>query len=561
MAIYHCSVKMIGRSTGRSAVACAAYRSGDKLHSEETDRTFDYSKKSGVIYSEIALCEHAPEQYLDRETLWNAVQTVENKSNSQLAREFEVALPIECTEEQWKQMGREYAAYMTSQGMIADWSIHNPISKETGIAQNPHIHMMCTTRPIKEDGSWGVKEKKGYLLDKDGNRIPVIDPKTGEQKIGDRNRKVWQRGMVESTGWNSKEKLAEWRATWADTVNKHLEVEKQIDHRSNVDRGLETLPTVHEGFAARQLDKELMEKQGVHAEVVQNNINIRKQNELIIKLNEMIAALKERAGEIYERYKEQITEHRGVGSIFDRVRNAFGISKAGESGTERREREVTKLVSEVEHRESKADSRERETAELIKAESVKAAEQRALRDRAAAIDKEWHISGSIGTHFEGLYKEVGKQIITNNALGAMNSYEKGYRGFDRGYNAQVFVVSEKYLKKAEKTLKDVPHKTLPINHNGNSCYAIVVNDVRYREDIKLKGVETEFYIYLDHKKPEPVFTVPRKSIAEQIAEAKALALEKEITRTEPVIEHNPVPGETIDDDDGPTIGSGWGMSL
>lgn len=81
---------------------------------------------------------------------------------------------------------------------------------------------------------------------------------------------------------------------------------------------------------------------------------------------------------------------------------------------------------------------------------------------------------------------------------------------------------------------------MPINHNGNSCYAIVVNDVRYREDIKLTGVETEFYIYLNHKKPEPVFTVPRKSIAEQIAEAKALALEKEITRTEPVIEHNPV---------------------
>ena len=305
MAIYHCSVKVIGRSAGRSAVACAAYRSGEKLHSEETDRTFDYTNKGGVVYSEIALCANAPERFLDRETLWNSVQTVENKSDSRLAREFEVALPLECSKEEWIKIGREYAAYMTEQGMIADWAIHDPVNKDTGIRQNPHIHMMCTTRPIKENGEWGEKEKKGNKLDKKGQKIRVIDPETGKQKIGARGRKMWQREKIDATGWDNKSKVLEWRAKWSEVVNKYLEPEQKIDHRSYKDQGIDRIPTIHEGFVARKIDKELQAENPMqHSELVQKNSQMREQNRLIQKMNEIRLRITEKARALYDRIRE-----------------------------------------------------------------------------------------------------------------------------------------------------------------------------------------------------------------------------------------------------------------
>ena len=144
--------------------------------------------------------------------------------------------PIECSKEEWIAIGREFAAYMTAQGMIADWAIHDPVDKETGLRDNPHIHMMCTTRPIKENGEWGSKEKKVYKLDKNGERVPIIDPETGEQKIGAKGRKMWQRETVEATGWNSKEKLVEWREQWAVTVNKHIDLHKEQHPEQEIDR-------------------------------------------------------------------------------------------------------------------------------------------------------------------------------------------------------------------------------------------------------------------------------------------------------------------------------------
>ena len=106
MAIYHCSIKIIGRSNGKSAVSSSAYRSGKKLVDKETGIIHDYTRKSGVIYQEVSLCKNAPKAYQNRETLWNAVHQVEKKSNAQLAREIEVALPIEFHEELQKEVLR-----------------------------------------------------------------------------------------------------------------------------------------------------------------------------------------------------------------------------------------------------------------------------------------------------------------------------------------------------------------------------------------------------------------------------------------------------------------------
>ena len=131
MAIYHCSIKIISRSGGRSAVACAAYRAGEKLYDKETGTLQDYTNKGGVILSEIKLPDGAPEYFRDRETLWNEVQMAESQKNAQLAREIEVAFPKEFTREQQMLCAWDFInTNFVEKGMIADWHC---MTKVTGI--------------------------------------------------------------------------------------------------------------------------------------------------------------------------------------------------------------------------------------------------------------------------------------------------------------------------------------------------------------------------------------------------------------------------------------------
>lgn len=265
MAIYHCSVKNISRSSGKSAVASASYRAGEKLEDMETGLTHDYTRKKEVAFSEIILCENAPSEYQDRETLWNAVEKIETQSNARLAREWEVAIPNELTLEQGKELVRGYAQSLADEGMCVDANIH----WKDG---NHHAHIMGTTRPIKKNGEWGQKEKKAYKLDENGQKIPQIDPKTGEQKIGARGRKMWQRETVESNDWNRTEKVEEWRKRWADHCNMALEKAlslERVDHRSFERQGIERIPTIHEGYIARD-----MEQKGQTAERCEINRDI-----------------------------------------------------------------------------------------------------------------------------------------------------------------------------------------------------------------------------------------------------------------------------------------------
>ncbi|MBR1445376.1 MAG: MobA/MobL family protein, partial [Firmicutes bacterium] len=124
MAIYHCSIKIGSRGNGQSAVAAAAYRSGDKLIDNETGIVSDYTRKGGVEFSEISLCENAPIEYSNRANLWNAVHEIEKTKNAQLWREFEVALPQELSREEQIETIREFVKGLNQQGMCADWSLH-----------------------------------------------------------------------------------------------------------------------------------------------------------------------------------------------------------------------------------------------------------------------------------------------------------------------------------------------------------------------------------------------------------------------------------------------------
>lgn len=250
MAIYHCSVKNISRSSGRSAVACAAYRSGEELEDLETGITHDYRKKTGIAFTEIFLCKNAPEKFQNREELWNEVEKIEKAADARLAREIEVAIPRELSLEEMKNLVAGYAKVLTEEGMCVDAAIHLKVG-------NPHAHLMCTTRKIKADGTWDQKEKKVYALDESGNKIPVIDPETGEQKIGARGRRIWKRVTVAANDLNAKENVEKWRKMWSEHCNAYLEPEQQIDHRSYERQGKkDMIPTIHEGYAAREMEKE-----------------------------------------------------------------------------------------------------------------------------------------------------------------------------------------------------------------------------------------------------------------------------------------------------------------
>ena len=196
MAIYHCSAKIIGRSAGRSIIAAVAYRTGTKLLDKETGVVYDYTHKGGVVHTETMLPPEAPVSYQNRAALWDSVQKVEKQSTAQLAREIEVALPVEMDRAQQLAVLRTYIQdNFVRQGMCADWALHD---KGDG---NPHAHILLTTRAIKPDGKWAPKQKSVYKLDAAGQKIPMIDPATGEQKIGARGRRLWMRETIPTTDW------------------------------------------------------------------------------------------------------------------------------------------------------------------------------------------------------------------------------------------------------------------------------------------------------------------------------------------------------------------------
>lgn len=256
MAIYHCSIKIISRGKGRSAVACAAYRSGTKLTDLATGKIFDYSNKPGVVFSEVLLPENAPAAFaVDRNILWDAVERKETRSDARLAREVEVALPREFTRQEQIDTVREYIIKnFVREGMCADWALHD---KRDG---NPHAHIMLTTRAFTRNGKWAEKSRTIYKLDPNGQKVPLIDPETGEQKVRVRKgkgvEKLWQTEKVPANDWNDRSKAEEWRAAWATECNRRLDWQHQIDHRSYARQAVEQEPTIHEGYAARKMESE-----------------------------------------------------------------------------------------------------------------------------------------------------------------------------------------------------------------------------------------------------------------------------------------------------------------
>ena len=276
MALFHLSVTQTKRSAGQSAIASAAYRAGERLYSEYYGEYSDYTRKGGVICSDILLPSHAPPEYADRQTLWNAVEKAERGKNAQLAYSFDIALQNEFSLEENIALARQFLLEnFVSRGMVVDFAVHQPDREDGGIP-NPHFHVLCPIRPIEQNGKWGLKQRRVYELDEDGNRIRDADGK-------------FVFNAVPTTDWGSPETLEHWREAWAEMCNakfaeKGLDV--RIDHRSYERQGVDLLPTIHEGATVRA-----MEKKGIRTEKGEFNRWIKATNAVIKDIRKKISLL------------------------------------------------------------------------------------------------------------------------------------------------------------------------------------------------------------------------------------------------------------------------------
>lgn len=314
MAIYHWESKVITRSEGRTACGAAAYMSCSEIYNEYDGVQHDYTRKGGLVWEHVFLPTMAPAEWNDREKLWNAVEAAEKAKDSQLAREFIVALPVELDKASWTEI---LTGFIQNQfvvdGMCADVSIHDTDG------HNPHAHILVTMRPLNEDGTWQYKTEKEYLCIRGGEErgFTAAEFKTAQAEgwerqypyyVAPKKKEYLTPSEAETRGleraskypkstkfgrqnpitarWNSKEQIIAWRAAWADAVNRALErsgVEQRVDHRSHAERGLDGKPTVHEGFRARQ-----MEQAGYVSDRCELNREIRADNALMKQLKNTI---------------------------------------------------------------------------------------------------------------------------------------------------------------------------------------------------------------------------------------------------------------------------------
>ena len=269
----HFNISIAQRSRRQSAVAGAAYQSGDRLFSEYDQKYKDYSRKQGIVYTEIMLPPNAPPEFSNRETLWNAAEEIEKQWNSQIARRLVLALPREVPADQYPQTVRDYCnEHFVSKGMCCDFAIHDPDPP----GHNPHCHIMLTMRALDENGKWLPKSRKVYDLDENGERI----------RLPSGNRKCHKESTVD---WNEQTYCEQWRHGWEVIQNRYLELAgspEKVDLRSYERQGLDTVPTVHMGPAVIQ-----MERRGIATNIGNLNRDIKSANNLLRNVRKTIRDL------------------------------------------------------------------------------------------------------------------------------------------------------------------------------------------------------------------------------------------------------------------------------
>lgn len=335
MAYLFLRAKILKASSGKSAVAAAAYQSAEKLTDESLGMTFQYRHKEEVVFSEILLPANAPAAYADRETLWNEVQKKENKANSQVARQFIIAMPKEWTEKESIERARSFLQEnLVNEGMVVDWAFH---MKEG----NPHLHCLCTLRGFNNNGNWDTREKKAYVLDEHGERVPEIDPDTGEQKVRIRNRngytvteKIWKRMTIQANPWNTRQFLYDLKNSWVKYCNTYLQEEEKIDNRSTHEYESNRVPLLHEGPDARAA----LER-GIVFDVIKENMERRRINDAFARLERLVHEAKKHLDHLKQKLQKWREE-------FEKTRGNRAIELIGKYGR------ITRTVSGIDGRDA-----------------------------------------------------------------------------------------------------------------------------------------------------------------------------------------------------------------
>lgn len=211
------TANVLSRSKGRSSVAAAAYRAGEKLRDERTGTLHDYTRKGQIEAKGIEAPQNAPDWARDREALWNQVEESEKRKDAQVAREVVLILPRGLDEDQRRELVQGYSQEaFVSKGMVADWAIHAPDASDGG--KNYHAHILTTMRPLQSED------------------------------FGQKNR-----------DWNGKPQLEEWKRQYESHSNRQLEAagsDYQVDLRSNKEKGIQREPQKKVGFRWARLQRE-----------------------------------------------------------------------------------------------------------------------------------------------------------------------------------------------------------------------------------------------------------------------------------------------------------------
>lgn len=382
MAIYHLETKVVSRGNGRSAVAASAYLSCSKMLNDYDGVQHDFTRKKGLVWQDVLLPEFAPPEWKDRSVLWNAVEKNEKTKDSRLAREFVPALPIELTPAQWQELLTDFIQNnFVADGMCADVAVHDPYPP----GHNPHAHIMVTVRPVDEKGNWQYKTEKEYLCVRNGEergftaaefkaaqadgwekqypykvgRKKVYLPPSEAEKHGyervskyPKSTKYGRQNPI-SERWNSEEQLVQWRKAWADAANRYLERyghEERIDHRSHAERGLDEQPTIHEGVAARALERQgiISDRCEINRQIKADNALLREQKAAVRKLAQAVKNTIPALAEAMERLRSNMIifryqlRHIGMGKYRMNEHIQAAIPKLGYMGLVRQIKEKAK---------------------------------------------------------------------------------------------------------------------------------------------------------------------------------------------------------------------------
>ena len=306
MAISFIRYNMISRSTGKNAVASAAYRSGSRLRDHQSGKLKNYTRKKEVRYSEIDLPRNCTAKYRDREELWNAVEQQSHRKDARLARELIIALPVELDLATDIRVLQKYVQdTFVNDGMIADWSIHMK-------NDNPHAHVMLTVKPLAPNGETFIGQKTStFKLDENGNRIPRLG-EDGKQLTDAHGRKKWVRTNTTKKNWDAPENGDKWKQSWVDT----LAAETGIQIKFGTEPGMKA--EKHEGRAARQL-----EERGEKSAVCEYNRQIRRYNRAVKAQKELerkekqlqeqsIATMEDVVADIFDEIQDPVKKYNVV---------------------------------------------------------------------------------------------------------------------------------------------------------------------------------------------------------------------------------------------------------